>query len=100
MKQQSITDLPQSPGDERRSRMIKYTVAMSVRVVCIVCMLFVRDWWLLVFGVAAIVLPYFAVVLANVSSAPKPGSTKPAGVVAVPGTLPPRPPRDFGGRPE
>jgi predicted cobalt transporter CbtA len=97
MNKQSITDLPESPEDERRRRMIKYTVAMSVRVVCIVCMLFVRDWWLLLFGIGAVVLPYFAVVLANVSSAPKPGSTKPAGVVAIPGTIPPR---DFGGRPE
>jgi predicted cobalt transporter CbtA len=97
MKQQSITDLPQSPEAERRSRMIKYTVAMSIRVVCIVCMLFFHGWWLLVFGIAAVVLPYFAVVLANVSSAPKGGLTKPGGVVAIPGS---QPPRDYGGRPE
>jgi hypothetical protein len=68
MKQQSITSLPPSPEDEQRSRMIKYSVAMGVRLVCIIAMLFVRDWWLVVCAVGAIVLPYFAVVIANVGS--------------------------------
>jgi len=66
MKQQSITSLPPSPEEERRSRMIKYTVAMGIRMVCIVLLLFVQGWWLLVFALGAIVLPYFAVVFANV----------------------------------
>jgi predicted tellurium resistance membrane protein TerC len=66
MKHQSITTLPPSPEIERRTRMIKYTVAMSIRVLCIVAMLFVEGWWLAVFAVGAIFLPYFAVVLANV----------------------------------
>ena len=41
MKQQSITTLPPSPEAERRSRMIKYTITMSIRVLCIFAMLFV-----------------------------------------------------------
>lgn len=67
MKQQSITTLPLSPEAERRSRMIKYTIAMSIRVACIFAMLFVDGWWLAVCAVGAIFLPYVAVVLANVS---------------------------------
>jgi len=82
-QQQSITSLPLSPEEERRSRMIKYTVAMGIRVVCIVLMLFVHGWWLLVCAIGAIALPYFAVVMANVHSDPRgaqvlrPGSIEP-----------------------
>lgn len=50
--------------------MIKYSVAMGIRIVCIILMLFVQGWWLLVFGAGAILLPYFAVVIANVGSNP------------------------------
>jgi Protein of unknown function (DUF3099) len=67
MKQQSITTVPPSPEAERRSRMIKYTIAMSIRVACIFALLFVQGWWLLVFAIGAVCLPYIAVVLANVS---------------------------------
>jgi predicted tellurium resistance membrane protein TerC len=66
MKQQSITSLPPSPEEERRARMIKYSIAMGIRMVCIVLMLFVQGWWLLVCAIGAIALPYFAVVFANV----------------------------------
>lgn len=66
MKQPSITTLPPSPDDERRSRMRKYTIAMSVRMVCILLIFVVQGWWVWVFAVGAIVLPYIAVVLANV----------------------------------
>lgn len=71
MKQQSITTLPLSPEAERHSRMVKYSVAMAVRVVCIVLMLFVQGWWLLLCAIGAIVLPYFAVVIANVHGNPR-----------------------------
>jgi predicted tellurium resistance membrane protein TerC len=66
MKQQSITSLPLSPEAERHARMIKYSIAMGIRMVCIVLLLFVQGWWLLVCAVGAIALPYFAVVVANV----------------------------------
>ncbi|MDQ0896105.1 DUF3099 domain-containing protein [Agromyces ramosus] len=82
MKQQSITSLPPSPEAERRSRMIKYTIAMSIRVLCIFAMLFVQGWWLAVCAAGAIFLPYIAVVLANVGS-PNRQSTvlRPGGLV-------------------
>jgi hypothetical protein len=66
--QQSVTSLPPSPEDERRSRMIKYLVTMSIRIVCLVLMLFVQGWWLAICAAGAILLPYFAVVLGNVGT--------------------------------
>jgi len=87
MKQQSITNLPPSPEAELHSRMIKYSVAMGIRLVCIIAMLFVRDWWLVVCAVGAITLPYFAVVIANVGS---PVRTNP---VERPGNILPSQPR-------
>src|SRR5688500_18306757 len=64
----ATTMRPPSPEAERRSRMIKYTIAMSIRVLCIFAMLFAQGWWLAVCAAGAIFLPYFAVVLANVGS--------------------------------
>lgn len=68
---QSVTTIPDNPDAERRRRMLKYTIAMIIRVVCIVMMLFVQGWWLLVFAAGAIFLPYFAVLIANVPSPPR-----------------------------
>ena len=51
--------------------MIKYSITMGIRVVCIVLMLFVQGWWLLVCALGAILLPYIAVVIANVHSDPR-----------------------------
>jgi hypothetical protein len=91
MKQQSITTLPPSPEAERRSRMIKYTIAMSIRVLCIFAMLFAQGWWLAVFAAGAVFLPYVAVVLANVSTTRttevlRPGSIVPLGAPPAPET--------------
>jgi cell division septal protein FtsQ len=70
-KRQSATALEASPDEERRSRLVKYTVAMSVRMVCIVLGVVTQGWLMWVFFALAIFLPYFAVVLAN-----EQGSTK------------------------
>ncbi|WP_066038803.1 DUF3099 domain-containing protein [Herbiconiux solani] len=67
-RQQSITSLPKSPEDERRSRMIKYMITMSIRIVCLILMLFVKGWWLAIVAAGAILLPYFAVVVGNVGT--------------------------------
>ena len=63
--QQSITSLPASPVEDRRKRMIQYTVAMTIRVICVFLLFVVHGWWLLVVAVGAFVLPWVAVVLAN-----------------------------------
>lgn len=70
-KLQSATTLPLSPTDERRMRMIKYSITMGIRMVCIIAMLFVSGWWLVVCAAGAIFLPYFAMIAANVRMAPK-----------------------------
>ncbi len=79
----AITSLPASPQDDRRSRMVKYVTAMSIRVVCILMCFFVQGWWLAVFAVGAIVLPYLAVVLANVGGETGREVLRPGGLVPV-----------------
>ena len=78
---QSATSLPIAPIDERRIRMIKYSIAMGIRMACIIAMLFVTGWWLVVCATGAIVLPYFAMIVANVKMTPK------QGVVERPATI-------------
>lgn len=45
--------------------MLKYTLAMTIRVVCIVLAMFAEGWLMWSAFAGAIFLPYFAVVLAN-----------------------------------
>jgi len=75
-KPQSVTSLEVSPEDERRSRMRKYSIAMTVRMVCIVLGVFLEGWLMWAAFAGAVFLPYFAVVLANSSSSSLGGSTK------------------------
>lgn len=70
-KRQSATSLEASPDEERRSRLVKYTVAMSIRMVCIVLGVFTQGWLMWVFFALAIFLPYFAVIIANEQGASK-----------------------------
>lgn len=79
---QSVTNLEQSPEDERKSRMIRYTVAMSLRVVCIVLGVYVSGWFMWVCFAGAIFLPYFAVVIANATGGSQAKTTKATEVVA------------------
>ena len=93
-QQQSITTLPLSPEAERRSRMIKYSIAMSIRVLCVIGLLFARGWWLAVFAAGAIFLPYIAVVLANVQGSGRRSTVlRPGGLMrrTSPSTSPPSP---------
>jgi cytoskeletal protein RodZ len=56
-QRQSVTSVEISPDLERRSRFLKYTIAMVIRVICILL---------------AVVLPYFAVIIANEGSSKNP----------------------------
>ena len=57
--------------------MRKYTIAMSVRMVCIVAGVFTTGILMWIFFALAIFLPYFAVIIANSQgSNPKDNSTK------------------------
>lgn len=84
-KPQSVTSLDGSPEAERRSRMIKYTVAMSIRVVCLVAGIFLQGWMMWVAFALAIFLPYFAVVIANSESGskPAPGAVAPTRTISA-----------------
>ncbi len=76
-KRQSATSLELSPDEERKIRMRKYTIAMSVRMVCIVAGVFTTGILMWIFFALAIFLPYFAVIIANSQgSNPKDISTK------------------------
>lgn len=91
-KTASITELPPSPDHERRMRMLKYAIAMTIRVVCIILVVVVPGWWRLAPALAAVFLPYFAVVLANNVS------TQVVARVERPGALVPRRPGPDAGR--
>ncbi len=45
--------------------MIKYSIAMGVRIVCIGLCFVTPGWWLLLPASGAVLLPYFAVLVAN-----------------------------------
>lgn len=62
---QSVTSLPESPDEERRSRMLKYSITMGVRMICVILAFSIPFWWRWIFVVGALVLPYIAVVIAN-----------------------------------
>ncbi|MHA7986442.1 DUF3099 domain-containing protein [Rathayibacter sp. CAU 1779] len=87
MKHESITSLPPSPAVERRNRMLEYTVMMSIRVLCLISLIWVRGWWLVIPAAGAIFLPYFAVVVAN-AARPRGSTPERPGTVA---TLNPQP---------
>ena len=61
----SITDAAAAHSEEMRQRMIKYAVAMGIRMVCLL-LIFVVDGWLKILPVlGAVFLPWFAVIIAN-----------------------------------
>jgi predicted tellurium resistance membrane protein TerC len=64
-ERQSVTSLDLSPEEERKQRMIRYSIAMGIRTICIVLGVFTTGIWMWLFFAAAIFLPYFAVVVAN-----------------------------------
>lgn len=66
----AVTSLPQAPQAEANARVRRYAITMSIRMVCFALMVLVTPygWYTWVFGIAAAVLPYIAVVFANAGS--------------------------------
>jgi hypothetical protein len=61
----SITDAAAAHSDDMRERMVKYALAMGIRLVCLL-LIFVVDGWFKIIAVAgAVFLPWIAVVIAN-----------------------------------
>jgi hypothetical protein len=87
-----ITDARRSHTDDMHSRFVKYTVAMTVRVVCLGLAFVIPGpmRWVCIGG--AVVLPYVAVVIANAGreqTPPAPDSwTDPAQPAALSGSEP------------
>ena len=61
----SITDAAAAHSDEMRQRMIKYAVAMGIRMVCLILIFVVDGWFKLIPVLGAVFLPWVAVVIAN-----------------------------------
>ncbi|KQR55014.1 hypothetical protein ASF88_07490 [Leifsonia sp. Leaf336] len=77
--------------------MIKYSVAMGVRIVCVISALFIAWPWAAIPLVGAIFLPYFAVVIANVGADPRQGEAQRPGNILP---MAPPPPGEHGDRQE
>ena len=61
----SITDAAAAHSEDMRQRMIKYALAMGIRMVCLILIFVVDGWLKLVMVAGAVFLPWIAVVIAN-----------------------------------
>ncbi len=62
---QSITNAAEAHSREMHERLVKYSIAMGIRMVCIALIFVFDGWYRLVPVVGAVVLPWVAVVIAN-----------------------------------
>ena len=69
-----ITSASRSHSADVRHRQRRYVISMSIRTVCFVLTVFsIGHWFMWLFLAGALVLPYVAVVMANVGAAPETG---------------------------
>jgi hypothetical protein len=61
----SITDAAAAHSEDMRERMIKYALAMGIRMVCLILIFVVDGWFKLIAVAGAVFLPWIAVVIAN-----------------------------------
>lgn len=64
-KSYSVTSAGVSAAEDRAHRMRVYFIAMTLRLLCVASLFFVRGWWVLLVGAGAVLLPYYAVMIAN-----------------------------------
>ncbi|WP_449277304.1 DUF3099 domain-containing protein [Leucobacter sp. GX24907] len=64
-----VTTVGMAPAEDRAKRMRFYYMAMGLRMLCVASLLFVRGWWIAVALLGAVLLPYFAVMIANAVAA-------------------------------
>ncbi len=67
---QRITTAPAAPGDELAHRQRRYVISMTIRTLCFIGAVLARGvpWLWPILVIAAFVLPYIAVVMANSAS--------------------------------
>ena len=61
----SITDAASAHSEDMRQRMIKYALAMGIRLVCLILIFVVDGWFKILMVAGAVFLPWIAVVIAN-----------------------------------
>lgn len=67
-QQYKVTSVGVNPAKDRAYRMRMYFATMTLRVLCIVSLFWVRGPWIILVAIGAIVLPYVAVLIANAVS--------------------------------
>ena len=67
-KQYKLTSVGVNPARDRAYRMRMYFLTMTLRMLCIISLFWVRGPWIILVAIGAIVLPYFAVLIANAVS--------------------------------
>lgn len=61
----SVTSAGVNPAEDRAYRMRMYFIAMSLRVLCVVSLFWVRGWWIVIPVIGSVVFPWFAVMIGN-----------------------------------
>lgn len=67
-QQYKVTSVGVNPAKDRAYRMRMYFATMTLRVLCIISLFWVRGPWIILVAIGAIVLPYVAVLIANAVS--------------------------------
>lgn len=67
-EQYRVTSVGAAPAEDRAHRMRAYFIMMTIRIACVASLFFVHGWWVLISAAGAIILPYFAVLIANAVS--------------------------------
>lgn len=60
-----ITSAHTAHSEDMRARMVKYGVAMGIRMVCLGLLFVVPGWWKVLPILGAVFIPWFAVIIAN-----------------------------------
>ena len=69
-----ITSASQGHSADIRARQRRYVISMTIRTICFVLtVVSIGHWFMWIFLAGAFVLPYVAVVMANVGAAPETG---------------------------
>lgn len=67
-KEYKVTSVGVNPAKDRSHRMRVYFATMTLRMACIISLIWVRGPWIILVAIGAIVLPYVAVLIANAVS--------------------------------
>jgi hypothetical protein len=80
----SITDAVRAHSDDMDLRIKRYLISMGIRTVCVILVLIVHGPSRWVFAALAIVLPYIAVVMANVAGSRRGSAPQPVASTRLP----------------